>query len=95
MTSTFDLTFTVEILAYSGGLGDIQATTKTGFFGEFTQFGTIVGDGTYQTYTLTQSNMAANVFQSSNVLTFTMRNLFGASGMSWRNPTLTLTVNHA
>ena len=95
MTSTFDLTFTVEISAQSGSLGDLLPTTKTGFFGEFTQSGTIVGDGTYQTYTLTQSNMTANVFQSSNVLTFTMRNLFGTAAMFYRNPTLTLTVNHA
>lgn len=95
MTSTFDITFSVEIQAFTNGLGDLQGSPKTGYFDEFTQTATIVGDGTYQTYTLTQLNMNVRVFQSSNVIQFLLRNLFGAGNMNYRNPSLTLTVNHA
>ena len=68
---------------------------KGGQFAEFTNVGSVItADGTYNTITIIEEDVEITNFSLSNTLRFQVGVLAGGP-VSWRNPSITLTFNHA
>ena len=94
VTSTMSVSYSIECSAPPGTL----ATTymiKGGQFAEFTNVGSVItADGTYNTITIVEEDVEITNFSLSNTLRFQVGVLAGGP-VSWRNPSITLTFNHA
>jgi len=94
VTGTISVSYSIECSAPSGTL----ATTymeKSGQFTALTNVGSVItADGTYNTITITENNAEVDVFELSNTLKFRIGVISGGP-VSWRNPQVTLTYNHA
>lgn len=92
--STFTLTYTAEIRGTSGGLAQLISTTKSGIYSSWNPPAVVLtGDGSYDTYTLTQSNVIVSAWQLSNLVSATIQVLTGTWDV--RNPTIAIQVLHA
>ena len=92
--STFTLTLEVEISLPASALGLLAPFAASGYFTELTGTVPIVGTGSFQTYTYTDTTNAVNLWQLTNSIQFQVTN-FGATNGTIRNPELTITMNHA
>ena len=92
--STFTLTLEVEISLPASALGLLAPFAASGYFTELTGTVPIIGTGSYQTYTYTDTTNAVNLWQLTNSIQFQVTN-FGATNGAIRNPELTITMNHA
>ena len=92
--TTYTMTFSVEISMASGGLGVLFMNTNTGWFGNLSGSVPVVGGQGFQTYTLTDNVNEVTAFALANVLSFALNNPTGA-GATARNPSLSITINHA
>jgi hypothetical protein len=92
--STFTLTLQVEISLPASALGLLAPFAASGYFTELTGTVPIIGTGSFQTYTYTDTTNAVNLWQLTNSIQFQVTN-FGATNGTIRNPELTITMNHA
>ena len=92
--STFTLTLEVEISLPASALGLLAPFAASGYFTELSGSVPIIGTGSYQTYTYTDTTNAVNLWQLTNSIQFQVTN-FAATNGTIRNPELTITMNHA
>jgi hypothetical protein len=92
--STFTLTLEVEILLPASALGLLAPFAASGYFTELSGSVPIIGTGSFQSYTYTDTTNAVNLWQLTNSIQFQVTNFAGSNG-TIRNPELTITMNHA
>jgi hypothetical protein len=92
--STFTVTFAGEILVQVNQGGLLQPTSQSGYFTEVSDTLAIFGTGSYQSFTLTETGNAVNIWQLTNSISF-QYNHVGSSVATMRNMSLTITMNHA
>ena len=92
--STFTLTLEVEISLPASALGLLAPFAASGYFTELSGTVPIIGTGSFQSYTYTDTTNAVNLWQLTNSIQFQVTN-FAATNGTIRNPELTITMNHA
>ena len=92
--STYTVTLECEIFAQSGQTGLLQPIGGSGYFNEVSGSALVVGTGSFQSITFTDTSNAVNIWQLTNALSFQYVNA-GANSATIRNMELTITMNHA
>ena len=97
ITSTVQVSVTLDVRAPSGALLSLSMQNTTGFFSVPTYTSpAIVGDGTVQTYTITSSAGSINFWQQDNTAQVELNILSLSSGTVTVQPgSFTLTITHA
>ena len=97
ITSTVQVSVSIEITAPTGCLASLGMTNTVGFFTAPTYTGsTIIGNGTKQTYTITSTAGSINFWQQDNTAQVQLNILSLPSGTVTVEPeSFTLTITHA
>ena len=97
ITSTVQVTVTMDITAPTGCLASLNMQNTNGFFTAPTYAGaTIIGNGTTQTYTITSTAGSVNFWQQDNSAQVLLNILVLPSGTVTVEPeSFTLTITHA
>ena len=92
--STFTVTLDVEISLPSGSYGVLAFTAASGYFVDLAGSVAIIGTGSYQSYTLSDTSNTVSLWQLTNSIQFVVQNI-GSTNGTIRNPELSITMNHA
>ena len=92
--STFTVTLDVEISLPSGSYGVLAFTAASGYFVDLGGSVAIIGTGSYQSYTLSDTSNTVSLWQLTNSIQFVVQNI-GSTNGTIRNPELSITMNHA
>jgi hypothetical protein len=93
LASTYQLTWSVEILAPVGAIATIRIA-GTGWFNS-TSADPIIGDSSWTTYTQTTSLEVVSFWQLANTARLEVNIIANPTSITYRNPTFSLTINHA
>ena len=91
--STFTISLEIEVLIPTGGAGLCGVGATSGYLTEVTMSAAILGDGTYQTITMSDTANAINIWQLTNSIQFQLFHTAASSAFA-RNAELTITMNH-
>ena len=92
--STYTVTMECEIFAQTGQAGLLSTSGGSGYFTQVAGSVAIVGTGSYQSVTFTDTDNTVSIWQLTNSLSFSYLN-FGANSATIRNMEITITMNHA
>ena len=96
LNSTIEVSVTLDITAPVGALGTVNIGNAIGYFTAPTYTGgTIIGDGTTQTYTVTSTSGAVNFWQLANSAQVQVFIIANPGTITVEPKTITITVNHA
>jgi hypothetical protein len=96
LNSTIEVSVTLDITAPVGALGTVNIANAIGYFSAPTYTGgTIIGDGTKQTYTVTSTAGAVSFWQLANTAQVQVFIIANPGTITVEPKSLTITVNHA
>ena len=91
--STYTISLTIEVNLAVGDIGILRYANTSGYFVQAGGTTAIFGTGSYVEYTLTSTNVDVQIWQLTNSFAYEIQN-FGTTQGLYRDPQLTITMNH-
>jgi hypothetical protein len=92
--ATFTVTLEIEVRVPAGSIAQIIPSSQSGYFTQVGGSAAIIGTGSYEDVTFTDTANDVSIWQLTNSLSFSLQN-FATSNAQYRNANLTIAMTHA